>query len=156
MIQARVRRIIQGADYSAQEPRVLSQLCGDEGMLQAYREGKDLYVEIASIAMHIPYKMCLEHFPKKCPIKQIDGKWYYAKLKTGEDDDIKNFEDLGRYQDPNFDPELYDYDKLADGETDTYKEGKERRSQAKKILLGRHLLSINCVNNQKIGVALSC
>lgn len=133
MIKARTRRIIQGADYSAQEPRLLSQLCEDEGMLQAYRDGKDLYVEIAAIAMHISYKECLEHFPKNCPIKQKDGNWYYAILKSGADDGKENFEDLD-YSDIN--PEDYDYDKLADGETDTYKDGKERRGQAKKILLG--------------------
>ena len=135
MIKARTRRIIQGSDYSAQEPRVLSQLCEDEGMLQAYRDNKDLYVEIAAIAMHLPYKECLEHFPKNCPIKQVDGKWVYAKLKSGEDDDKKDFKDLN-YDNINVDN--YDYDKLADGETDTYKLGKERRGQAKRILLGRH------------------
>ena len=133
MIKARTRRIIQGSDYSAQEPRVLSQLCEDEGMLQAYRDNKDLYVEIAAIAMHLPYKECLEHFPKNCPIKQIDGKWVYAKLKSGEDDDKKDFKDLN-YDNINVDN--YDYDKLADGETDTYKLGKDRRGQAKRILLG--------------------
>lgn len=135
MIRARTRRIIQGSDYSAQEPRVLSQLCADPGMLQAYKDGKDLYVEIAAISLHKTYKECLEHFPKGCPIKLVDGKWQYALLKTGEDDGKKNFEDLD-YSDIN--PEDYDYDKLADGETDTYKEGKENRNQAKKILLGKH------------------
>ena len=85
MIKARTRRIIQGADYSAQEPRVLSMLCADEGMLQAYRDGKDLYVEIAAISLHLFYKECLEHFPKGAPIKNINGKWYYAKLKNGSD-----------------------------------------------------------------------
>ena len=118
-------------------------LCGDEGMLQAYRDGKDLYVEIAAISLHLSYKECLEHFPKGCPIKQIDGKWYYAKLKSGEEDTKKDFKDID-YSDIN--PDDYDYDKLADGETDTYKAGKDRRGQAKKILLGRHLLNSNCVN----------
>lgn len=103
-------------------------------MLQAYRDGKDLYVEIASIAMHVPYKMCLEHFPKNCPIKQNeDGKWEYALLKSGQDDGKQSFLELD-YSDIN--PEDYNYDKLADGETDTYKQGKEYRNQAKKILLG--------------------
>lgn len=112
-------------------------------MLQAYRDGKDLYVEIASIAMHVPYKECLEHFPKNCPIKKNEhGKWEYAKLKNGEEDNKKSFTDLN-YSDIN--PENYDYDKLADGETDTYKAGKERRSQAKKILLGKTLCPF-CVN----------
>lgn len=133
MIKARTRRIIQGADYSAQEPRVLSMLCADEGMLNAYREGKDLYVEIAAISLHLSYKECLEHFPKGCPIKQKDGKWYYALLKNGNDDNKKEFKDLD-YSNINVDD--YDYDKLADGETDVYKVGKDRRGQAKKILLG--------------------
>lgn len=134
MIKARTRRIIQGADYSAQEPRVLTQLCEDPSMLQAYMDGKDLYVEIASISFHRPYKFCLEHFPKNCPIKQnSEGKWVYALLKNGQDDGKEKFEDID-YSDIN--PEDYDYDKLSDGATDVFKEGKEYRGQAKKILLG--------------------
>ena len=137
ILNARTVYIIQGSDYSAQEPRLLSQLCADEGMLQAYRDGKDLYVEIAAISFHRPYKMCLEHFPKGAPIKQDkDGHWWYAKLKTGEDDTIQNFEDFGKYLEDTFDPNLYDYDKIADGENDKFDEGKEFRGQAKKILLG--------------------
>ncbi len=137
MIRARTRHIIQGSDYSAQEPRLLSQLCADEGMLQAYRDGKDLYVEIAAISFHRPYKKCLEHFPKGAPIKQDnEGHWVYALLKDGTEDDINDFTDLHKYLDDDFDPELYDYDKLADGENDTFAEGKEYRGQAKKILLG--------------------
>jgi hypothetical protein len=101
-------------------------------MLQAYIDGKDLYVEIASIALHLPYNECLEHFPKGTPIKQQGEDWVYAT-----DEEIAN----------------KDYDKLADGDTDTYHIGKERRNQAKKILLGRHLLRVNYVNNQMIGVA---
>jgi len=116
------------------EPRCLSALCKDPGMIGAYNSGKDLYVEIAAIAFHKAYKYCLEHFPKGCPIKQTeDGNWVYALLKTGEDDGKLNFEDLD-YSDIN--PDDYDYDKLADGETDVYKEGKELRGQSKKILLG--------------------
>lgn len=150
MIKARTRRIIQGSDYSAQEPRVLAQLCRDEGMLQAYRDGKDLYVEIASISLHVSYKECLEHFPKNCPIKQENGKWYYAKLKNGKSDDKNNFGDLD-YSNINIDN--YDYDKLADGETDVYKDGKERRSQAKKILLGKHYAQLKLGERNNYGVA---
>ena len=137
-LQGKTVYIIQGSDYSAQEPRLLSQLCADEGMLQAYRDGKDLYCEIASISFKRPYKKCLEHFPEGAPIKlSNDGEhWEYALLKTGVEDDINDFTDLHKYLDDDFDPELYDYDKLADGETDTFAEGKEYRAQAKRILLG--------------------
>ena len=139
MIHTRIRRILQGADFSGQEPRLLAQLCGDEGMLAAYNAGKDLYAEIASISLNETYKKCLEHFPKGCPIKKgNDGHWYYAKLIMSPDgeDDIQNFEDLGRYLEEDFDPSKYDYDKLADGDTDVYDDGKERRTAAKRILLG--------------------
>ena len=141
-IQGRIRRIIQGADYSGQEPRVLSQLCADEGMLAAYKVGKDLYSEIASISMEIPYKLCLEHFPKGAPItRNQEGKWVYAQLKDKpkgeeENDGLLTFEDCKHFLDEDFDPELYDYEKLADGENDVYKKGKSRRGDAKKILLG--------------------
>lgn len=136
MIETREQFIMQGADYSAQEPRILTQLCEDINMLRAYTVGKDLYVEIAAISFNLPYKLCLEHFPKGCPIKKVNDKWVFAKLKTGEDDDILDFPQFGRYLEEDFDPELYDYDKLADGETDIFEAGYELRNAAKRILLG--------------------
>ena len=60
-------------------------MCGDPSMLEAYKNGKDLYASIASLAFNRSYEDCLEFRP--------DGT--------------------------------------------TNKEGKERRSQAKSILLGR-------------------
>jgi DNA polymerase I-like protein with 3'-5' exonuclease and polymerase domains len=59
-------------------------MCGDEKMLRAYQEGKDLYAQIAAIAFNTEYQNCLEFYP--------DGT--------------------------------------------TNKEGKERRTSAKSILLG--------------------
>ena len=59
-------------------------MCQDPTMIQAYKEGKDLYASIASLAFNKPYEDCLEFRP--------DGT--------------------------------------------TNKEGKERRSSAKSILLG--------------------
>ena len=35
--------VFVGGDFSAQEVRVVADMCGDEGMIQAYRDGKDLY-----------------------------------------------------------------------------------------------------------------
>lgn len=100
-------------------------------MYDTFIQGKDLYSEIASKSFNVSYEECLEHFPKGSYIKKVGDKWYYATES--------------------------DYDKIADGETDTYKDGKERRSQAKSILLGRpigfvllasiHIMpSINYVN----------
>lgn len=77
-------------------------------------EGKDLYSAVASKAFHTTYEECLEHFPKDAKITQRNGKWYYSSKEEIE---------AGNY-------------KLANGETDTYKDGKARRKQAKIILLG--------------------
>ena len=102
--------VLLSSDYSAQEPRLMAQLCGDRQMIQSYIDDKDLYSQIASIAFNTTYEECLEHFPKDTPIKKKGDKWYYATLD--------------------------DYDKLADGKTDTYNDGKERRASSKSILLG--------------------
>lgn len=82
--------VLMSSDYSQQEPKVMTQMCGDEKMLNAYKQGKDLYAEIASLAFDKPYEDCLEFYLDE------NGN------KTGE----------------------------------TNKEGKERRTQAKSILLG--------------------
>lgn len=76
--------VLMSSDYSQQEPKVMTQMCGDEKMLDAYKHGKDLYASIASLAFNTTYENCLEFRP--------DGT--------------------------------------------TNKEGKERRSSAKSILLG--------------------
>ena len=114
-INVRERYVLIGSDYSQQEPKMLAVLSQDENMLNAAREGKDLYSAIAAKALHTTYEMCLERFPEGTPIVKKDGKWYYAT-----EEEIKNNQ----------------YDKLADGKDDVYKEGKSRRQQAKYILLG--------------------
>ena len=114
-IRARERYILIGADYSQQEPKLLAVFCQDAEMLRAANEGQDLYATVAARAFHTTYEDCLEHFPANTPIIQEDGAWRYAT-----DEEIKNNR----------------FDKLADGVTDTYKAGKNRRKQAKTILLG--------------------
>lgn len=54
--------VMLSSDYSAQEPRLTAHMSQDEKMIQAYRQGRDLYVEIASIAFGKPYDECKEHF----------------------------------------------------------------------------------------------
>lgn len=52
--------VLLSADYSAQEPRLTAVMSKDKKMIQAYKDGKDLYVEIASLAFDLPYEECLE------------------------------------------------------------------------------------------------
>jgi DNA polymerase I - 3''-5'' exonuclease and polymerase domains len=49
------------SDYSQQEPRITAVMSGDERMIQAYVDGKDIYAEIASLSFKQPYDQCQEH-----------------------------------------------------------------------------------------------
>lgn len=84
MFVASEGNVLLSSDYSQQEPKVMTVMCGDPSMIEAYQKGRDLYASIASLAFGKPYEECLEFRP--------DGT--------------------------------------------TNKEGKERRSSAKSILLG--------------------
>lgn len=61
LFKARDGYTLVGSDFSQQEPRLLSQLSGDENMINAYREGKDLYATIASGVYHNDYWDNMEH-----------------------------------------------------------------------------------------------
>ena len=63
MFSASPGMYLVGADFSQQEPRVLAHLCGDENMINAYKEGRDLYSTMASLAFHVPYEQCKEFNP---------------------------------------------------------------------------------------------
>ena len=53
--------IMVGSDFSQQEPRLLSQFSGDDNMINAYKEGKDLYATIASGVYKNTYWDNMEH-----------------------------------------------------------------------------------------------
>ena len=52
-----------GSDFSQQEPRLLAHMSGDEQLISAYIQGKDLYAHIGQLALKVPYEDCLEHRP---------------------------------------------------------------------------------------------
>ena len=60
MFRASKGHVLLSSDYSAQEPRLTAHMSGDDKMIAAYKAGKDLYVEIASIAYGLPYDECKE------------------------------------------------------------------------------------------------
>ncbi len=68
--------VLMSSDYSQQEPKVMTQMCGDEKMLDAYRHNKDLYAQIASIAFNTTYRECLEF--------QTDENGNYILDEAGE------------------------------------------------------------------------
>lgn len=72
MFRASEGHVLLSSDYSAQEPRLTAHMSGDEKMIAAYKAGKDLYVEIASIAYNLPYDECKEF--REDGTRNPDGK----------------------------------------------------------------------------------
>lgn len=52
-----------GGDFSQIEPRVLAFFSGDENMVSAYKEGRDLYAIMGSKVYKMPYEECREFYP---------------------------------------------------------------------------------------------
>ena len=48
VLKTRIRYALVGADYSAQEPRMMVNLCKSPELMQVYKDKKDLYAVIAS------------------------------------------------------------------------------------------------------------
>ena len=66
-VKLRKQNILIGSDFSQQEPRLLSQYSHDENMMNAYKEGKDLYATIASGVYKMDYWDCMEHHQDGTP-----------------------------------------------------------------------------------------
>ena len=66
MIIAPKGKVIYGADYSQIEPRVLAHISGDESLREAYRQGKDLYVEMSMVVFKLERKYCLDGALSPC------------------------------------------------------------------------------------------
>ena len=73
--------VMIGSDYSQQEPRLLSHYSQDENMINAYKEGKDLYAMIASKVYHNNYEDNLEFNPITKQM-QPDGKNRRTSVKS--------------------------------------------------------------------------
>lgn len=78
--------LLMSSDYSQQEPKVMTQMCGDKKMLDAYRHGKDLYSEIAALAFDRKYEDCLEFYldenGNKTDKTNKEGKSYRTQAKS--------------------------------------------------------------------------
>ena len=81
MFKARDGYMLVGGDFSAQEPRITTHMSQDKAMLNAYKEGKDLYAVIASMSFDRPYEECLEFNPIT-GAKQVDGKERRSQAKA--------------------------------------------------------------------------
>lgn len=69
--EKRIRKIFKardgyklvGGDFSQIEPRVLAYVANDEHMIEAYKEGKDLYAIMGAKVYGVPYEDCREFYP---------------------------------------------------------------------------------------------
>ena len=69
-----------GSDYSAQEPRLLSAMASERAMLEAYRNGQDLYAVIAQKVYNNGYWDNMEHWEDGSP--NPDGKKRRSEAKS--------------------------------------------------------------------------
>ena len=72
--------VLMSSDYSQQEPKVMTQMCGDPKMIKAYQEGKDLYAEIAALSFNTTYENCLEFRPDGTT--NVEGKNRRSQAKS--------------------------------------------------------------------------
>ncbi len=63
--------VILGGDFSQQEPRLLAHFSGEEALIEAYRNGQDLYSTMASKVFNVPIEEC------------GDGSKYRKMMKFG-------------------------------------------------------------------------
>lgn len=73
--------VMLSSDYSSQEPRLTAFVSQDPKMIQAFKENKDIYATIASVAFGVPYENCLEFHPETHEY-QPDGKKRRGEAKT--------------------------------------------------------------------------
>lgn len=81
MFRATPGYVLVGSDYSAQEPRITAYVSGDPEMIKAFKESRDVYASIASLAFKVPYENCLEFHPETKEY-QPDGKARRSEAKT--------------------------------------------------------------------------
>ena len=90
MFRATPGHVLMSSDYSQQEPKLTAYVSQDEKMVQAFKDGKDIYAIIASIAFGVPYEDCLEFKPtgeldengKPVTVYSASGKARRGEAKT--------------------------------------------------------------------------
>ena len=80
MFRAKEGYMLLGSDFSQQEPRLLSQFSQDTNMINAYKNGKDLYATIAMGVYHNKYEDNLEFNPDGTP--SADGAKRRSSCKS--------------------------------------------------------------------------
>jgi len=80
MFRATPGYVMLSSDYSAQEPRITAYISQDPELIKSFREDRDVYATIASLAFKLPYEKCLEFHPETHEY-QPDGKARRSEAK---------------------------------------------------------------------------
>lgn len=80
MFRASPGYVLISSDFSQQEPRTLAHMSGDEHLIQAYIDGKDIYAWIAEKIYKVPYEECKEFRPDGS--KNPEGKKRRDSVKS--------------------------------------------------------------------------
>ena len=63
MFRATPGYVMMSSDYSQQEPKLTAYISGEPKMIETFKNGRDIYATIGSIAFEVPYEDCLEFHP---------------------------------------------------------------------------------------------
>jgi DNA polymerase I-like protein with 3'-5' exonuclease and polymerase domains len=74
--------VLVGSDFSQQEPRLLSNYAQDDNMINAYKEGKDLYATIASGVYNNTYWDNMEFTDETKTVPNPEGKKRRGRTKS--------------------------------------------------------------------------
>lgn len=80
MFRASEGNVLISADYSQQEPRLLASQSGDQHLIEAYAQNKDIYAWIAEKIYKVPYDECKEFRPDGT--KNPEGKKRRDSVKS--------------------------------------------------------------------------
>ena len=72
--------VLISCDFSQQEPRTLAHMSQDQNLIQAYKDGKDIYAWIAEKIYRVPYEECKEFRPDGT--KNPEGKKRRDSVKS--------------------------------------------------------------------------
>ena len=76
------------ADYSQIELRVLAHMSGDENLIEAYRQNKDIHASTASRVFHVPFEEVTEQLRRNAKAVNFGIVYGISAFGLGEDLDI--------------------------------------------------------------------
>lgn len=74
--------VFVGADYHSQEPAILADVSGDQVLVKSFRDKRDMYSTLASMAYDLPYEECTKD-TKEGKVRRNHGKVLLLAISYG-------------------------------------------------------------------------